>query len=252
VEAAVRTIPEIAIAFDVPGLDQALVLDQRLGEGPEMAKVGLELFTAAGPDVVRALADRGRRVFLDLKLHDIPNTVRGAAASAARLGADLLTVHAMGGQRMVAAAVEGVAEAGGSTRVVGVTLLTSLDAFSLPPGFERPFHAMIVIAQLAEMVEAAGAHGIVCSASDLAPVVGFLRRSVYAVTPGIRPAGGATHDQARVTTVGEAVSMGSSLLVLGRAVTAAADPRAALEAARAERDRAAAARLGSPGGSERR
>jgi orotidine-5'-phosphate decarboxylase len=245
VDSAVRTVPEIAIAFDVPTLDDALALDRKLGEGPEIAKVGLELFTAAGPDVVRALKERGRRVFLDLKLHDIPNTVRGAAASASRLGADLLTVHAMGGQRMVAAAVEGVAEAGGSTRVVGVTVLTSLDAFQLPPGFAQPFHAMIVISQLADLVESAGAHGIVCAASDLPPVVGFRRKPVFAVTPGIRPAGGSKNDQARVTTVGEAVSMGSSLLVLGRAITAASDPLAALSSVRAERDQAAAAKTES-------
>jgi orotidine-5'-phosphate decarboxylase len=243
VDQTVGVVPEIAIAFDVPSLDEALALDRRLGEGPEIAKVGLELFTAAGPDVVRALKDRGRRVFLDLKLHDIPNTVRGAAASAARLGADLLTVHAMGGRQMVAAAVEGVTQGGGSTRVVGVTVLTSLDAFQLPPGFERPFHAMIVIAQLADLVESAGAHGIVCAASDLPPVIGFRRRPVYAVTPGIRPAGGSKNDQARVTTVAEAVSMGSSLLVMGRAITSSSDPLAALESARAERDEAAARKV---------
>ena len=143
---------------------------------------------------------------------------------------------------MVAAAVQGVADGGGSTRVMGVTLLTSLDAYQMPPGFERPFHAMIVIAQLADLVESAGAHGIVCAASDLPPVVGFRRRPVYAVTPGIRPAGGATHDQARVTTVAEAVAMGSSLLVLGRAITAASDPREALVAVRSERDRAVASK----------
>jgi orotidine-5'-phosphate decarboxylase len=241
VDAAVGTMPEIAIAFDVAGQEEALALDERIGTGPEIAKVGLELFVSAGPDVVRALRDRGRRVFLDLKLHDIPNTVRGAAAAAGRLDADLLTVHAMGGLKMVAAAVEGVGEAGGRTRVVGVTVLTSLDAFSVPPGFERPFHSMIVIGQLADLVEAAGAHGIVCAASDLPAMRMFRSRPVYAVTPGIRPTGGASHDQARVATIEQAVAMGSSLLVIGRAVTAAPDPRAALEAARDERDRAARA-----------
>lgn len=230
--------PEIAIAFDVPALDQALALDERLGEGPEYAKIGLELFTAVGPEVVRALKARGRRVFLDLKLHDIPNTVRGAAASAARLGADLLTVHAMGGQTMMAAAVEGVSRAGAATRVVGVTVLTSFDSFSLPPGFAQPFHTAVVVAQLADLTERAGADGIVCAASDLPFARRFLGRPIYAVTPGIRPAGGPTHDQARVTTVEEATRMGSSLLVLGRAVTAASEPRAALEAARREIERA--------------
>ena len=236
------TAAEIAVAFDVPGLDQALALDDRLGPGPEYAKVGLELFTAAGPEVVRALKARGRRVFLDLKLHDIPNTVKGAAQSASALGADLLTVHAMGGYPMVAAAVAGAARGGGGTRVVGVTVLTSFDGYSLPPGFATPFHTVIVVSQLADLVESAGGHGIVCSASELPFVRQFRRKPVFAVTPGIRPAGAATHDQARVTTVEEAVRAGSSLLVLGRAVTAAPDPRAALEAIRSERDRARAAK----------
>ena len=230
----------IAVAFDVPGLDQALALDERLGPGDEYAKVGLELFTAAGPEVVRQLKARGRRVFLDLKLHDIPNTVKGASASAARLGVDLLTVHAMGGYAMVAAAVEGATRGGGETRIVGVTVLTSFDGYSLPPGFARPFFTVIVVSQLADLVESAGAHGIVCAATELGAVTQFRRKPIFAVTPAIRPAGGATHDQARVTTVEQAVRAGSSLLVLGRAITGAPDPRAALEAVRAERDRAAA------------
>jgi len=234
-------VTEIAIAYDVAGLDEALALDERLGQGPELAKVGLELFTAAGPDVVRALAERGRRVFLDLKLHDIPNTVRGAAASAARLGAELLTVHAMGGRAMVAAAVEGAARAGGKTRVIGVTVLTSLDGYALPPGFATPFHAGFVVAQLAQMVNEVGGHGIVCAAGEVPFVRRFTGKPIYAVTPGIRAAGGPTHDQARVTTIAQAVEAGSSLLVLGRAVTGAVDPAAALAAARAERDQALAA-----------
>ena len=235
---------DIAIAFDVASLEGALALDERLGTGPELAKVGLELFTAAGPDVVRALTARGRRVFLDLKLHDIPNTVKGAATSAARLGADLLTVHAMGGAAMLEAAVEGVAQGGGKTRVIGVTVLTSLAAGSMPPGFAHPFHTEVVAARLAEVVESAGAHGIVCSASELAFVRQYLGRPVFAVTPGIRPRGASAQDQARVTTVDEAVRAGSSVLVLGRAVTAAADLRAALELARLERDRALAPATG--------
>jgi orotidine-5'-phosphate decarboxylase len=236
---------EIAIAFDVPSLDAALTLDQRLGPGPEYAKIGLELFVAEGPEAVTALARRGRRVFLDLKLHDIPNTVRGAAVSAARAGAEFLTVHAMGGSAMVRAAVEGLATGGGNARVVAVTLLTSLDPVSLPPGFARPFVTSDTIAGLLAMAEAAGAHGIVCAAPDLAAVRARHGRPFYAVTPGIRPAGGDTHDQARVSTITDAVRDGSSLLVLGRAVTASPDPRAALEAARAERDAALAARAGA-------
>ena len=229
---------EIAVAFDVDSIERALALDAKLGPGPEIAKVGLQLFSAAGPDAVRALRDRGRRVFLDLKLHDIPNTVAGAAGAAAALGAELLTVHAMGGYEMINAAVEGVKRAGGETRILAVTLLTSLDAYNLPPGFVSPFHVVVVVPQLLALATRAGAHGIVCSVSDLAIMRLFHKQPFYAVTPGIRPAGGATHDQQRVATVTEAVAAGSSLIVLGRAVTAAPDPAAALAAARAERDAA--------------
>jgi orotidine-5'-phosphate decarboxylase len=241
-------VTEIAIAYDVPTLDQALSLDETLGTGPEYAKVGLELFAAEGPAAVSALKARGRRVFLDLKLHDIPNTVRGAARSAARLGADLITVHATGGYAMVAAAVEGASEGGSGTRVVAVTILTSLTASTMPPGFMSPFHLVMVAPKLLELAESAGAHGIVCAAPDLFAIRAVHPQPFFAVTPGIRPAGGATHDQQRVTTVAEAVRLGSGMLVLGRAITGASDPAAALVAARAERDQAVAdlATQGSP------
>lgn len=227
---------DFAVAFDVPTLAEALALDEKLGAGEEFAKIGLELFAAEGPAAVRELKARGRRVFLDLKLHDIPNTVKGAAASAARLGADLLTVHATGGAAMVAAAVEGIREAGGATRVVAVTILTSHDPANMPPGFAKPFDLPGTALALTREALVAGAAGIVCAAPDLKPLRAALGPDFYAVTPGIRMSGGATHDQKRVATVEGAVRDGASLLVLGRAVTAAADPRAALEAARAERD----------------
>jgi orotidine-5'-phosphate decarboxylase len=231
-------LSEFAIAFDVETLEQALALDRTLGEGPEMAKVGLQLFTACGPEVVRQLRARGRRVFLDLKLHDIPNTVRGAAAEAARLGADLLTIHAAGGETMARAAAEGIASVNGSTQVVAVTLLTSLDPAALPPGFAQPFDLHATIAAWLEMSERAGLRGIVCSAADLDGVRALRRAPFFAVTPGIRPAGAASQDQARVSTIASAVRAGASVLVLGRAITGAPDPRAALEAARRERDEA--------------
>ena len=234
--------PEFAIAFDVPTLDAALALDAKLGAGPELAKVGLELFAAAGPEAVKALKARGRRVFLDLKLHDIPHTVQGAAAAVAQLGAELLTVHATGGAAMVAAAVEGIRATGGATRVVAVTLLTSLDPSAMPPGFARPFDLHAVAARLTDEAERAGALGVVCSPADVAGVRARLGREFFAVTPGIRPAGGDAHDQKRVATVERAVRDGASLLVLGRAITAAAEPAAALAAAREERDRALATR----------
>jgi len=232
------TRPDFAIAFDVSTLAEALALDEQLGAGDEFAKLGLELFTAEGPAVVRAFKARGRRVFLDLKLHDIPNTVQGAAASAARLGADLLTVHATGGSEMIAAAVAGIRAAGGATRVVAVTILTSHDPARMPPGFAMPFDLAATATALTRAALDAGAAGIVCAAPDLKRVREELGPEFYAVTPGIRMSGGETHDQKRVATVEGAVRDGASLLVLGRAVTAAADPRAALYAARAERDRA--------------
>ena len=231
---------EFAIAFDVATLAEALALHETLGEGPELAKVGLELFAAEGPAVVRELQSRGRRVFLDLKLHDIPNTVKGAAASAARLGADLLTVHATGGAEMIAAAVQGIREAGGTTRVVAVTILTSHDPAHMPPGFAQPFDLDATALALTRTALDAGAAGIVCAAPDLARLRAALGPDFYAVTPGIRMSGGEAHDQKRVATVEGAVRDGASLLVLGRAVTAAADPLAALAAARAERERAMA------------
>jgi Orotidine-5'-phosphate decarboxylase len=166
--------------------------------------------------------------------------VRGAAAAAGSLGVDLLTVHATGGEAMLRAAVEGAAAAGKGTRVVAVTLLTSLDPAGMPPGFARPFDLGATVAALLESAESAGALGIVCSAADLGPLrARRAGRPFYAVTPGIRPAGADAPGQKRVATITEAVKGGASLLVLGRAVTAAADPRAALEAARAERDSAA-------------
>ena len=237
-----KPAPEFAIAFDVPTLEAALALDAKLGPGPELAKVGLELFAAAGPEAVKALQARGRRVFLDLKLHDIPNTVQGAATSVARLGAELLTVHATGGAAMVTAAVEGIRTAGGRTRVVAVTLLTSLDPAAMPPGFAKPFDLHAVAAALVDQAERAGALGVVCSAADLEGVRARLGREFYAVTPGIRPAGADAHDQKRVATIESAVRDGASLLVLGRAITGASDPAAALAAARQERDRASMTR----------
>jgi orotidine-5'-phosphate decarboxylase len=177
-------------------------------------------------------------VFLDLKLHDIPNTVKGAGAAVARLGADLLTVHATGGAAMVAAAVEGIRAAGGKTRVVAVTLLTSLDPAAMPPGFATPFDLHAVAAALIDQAEKAGALGVVCSPADLEGVRAKLGREFFAVTPGIRPAGADAHDQKRVATIESAVRDGASLLVLGRAITGASDPGAALAAARAQRDRA--------------
>lgn len=191
-----------------------------------MLKVGLELFAAEGPPAVRAAAALGRPVFLDLKLHDIPNTVEGAARSAARSGAALLTVHAGGGADMIAAAVRG---AGPGVRVLAVTVLTSLDAAALDAvGLAGPPEAAVV--RLARLAVAAGAGGIVCSPLEVAAVRAAVGPGPLLVIPGVRPAGSARGDQSRVSTPEAAVRAGADVLVVGRPLRDAPDPAAAARA----------------------
>jgi orotidine-5'-phosphate decarboxylase len=191
-----------------------------------MLKVGLELFAADGPAAVRAAAELGRPVFLDLKLHDIPNTVEGAARSAAASGASLLTVHASGGEAMVRAAVRGAA---GRLRVLAVTVLTSLDDDALAAvGLAGPAEQAVV--RLARLAVDAGAGGIVCSPREVAAVRAAVGPEPLLVVPGVRPAGSARGDQARVATPAEAVRAGADVLVLGRPLRDAPDPAAAARA----------------------
>lgn len=213
------------IALDVPSLADAQSLVARLGPDADFYKVGLELFTAEGPRVVEWLRGEGKRVFLDLKLYDIPNTVRGAARSAAGMGVSLLTVHGYGGAAMVGAAVEG---AGADTGILVVTVLTSFDAPSLGVtlGREAPEMGAEVL-RLAQLADVSGAHGIVCSGHEVRAVRGSYPR-LQPLVPGIRLAGGATHDQARVATPESAARDGAAYLVLGRAVTEASAPREVL------------------------
>jgi len=215
------------VALDVSSAAEALALAGRLGESCRYYKVGSELFTAAGPHVVSALREEGHRVFLDLKLHDIPNTVRGAARSAARLGASLLTVHASGGVEMMRAAVEG---AGDDCGILAVTVLTSLDAAAVAGAWGREATLSIEdeVARLAAMAAEAGTHGIVCSGLEAARVRAAHGDRLRPLVPGIRFAAGDVHDQSRVVTPGGAVRAGARYLVLGRAVTGAADPRGAM------------------------
>jgi len=224
VNSALRAQP--ILALDVPSLDGARALLDRVGPRADFVKVGLELFTAEGPRVVEWLQRDGRRVFLDLKLHDIPNTVRGAATSAAAMGVALLTVHGYGGAPMVQAAVEG---AGSSTGILVVTVLTSHDlrGLGLLLGREVPEMGAEVL-RVAGVAHAAGAHGIVCSGLEVSAV-----RTTYPalrpLVPGLRLAGAEAHDQSRVTTPERAAADGASYLVLGRAVTAAPDPPGVLD-----------------------
>ncbi|HEU4586489.1 MAG TPA: orotidine-5'-phosphate decarboxylase [Gemmatimonadaceae bacterium] len=236
-EMIASTTPRIIVALDVPSRERAVELANSLGPGCDFVKVGSELFTAAGPEVIRDLAlgaggGPERDIFLDLKFHDIPATVRGGARSAAALGATLITVHASGGRAMVEAAVEG---AGPSCGVLAVTILTSLDASVLGEVWGRPVADLTEEAlRLADIARAAGAHGVVCSGHEAAAIRERHGDALKLLVPGIRLAGGEVHDQRRVSTPASAVAAGASYLILGRAVTAAPDPVAALGRAREE------------------
>lgn len=216
----------ICAALDFPSWGAAEPFARAVAPEVGMLKVGLELFSAEGPAAVRSAAALGRPVFLDLKLHDIPNTVEGAARAAAASGASLLTVHASGGGHMVSAAVRG---AGGRLRVLAVTILTSLDDDALAAvGLAGPAEGAAV--RLARLAVAAGAAGIVCSPREVASVRAAVGPGPLLVVPGVRPAGSERGDQARVATPAEAARAGADVLVLGRPLREAPDPAAAARA----------------------
>ncbi len=225
----------VIIALDYPHPAPALELVDRLGEEADFYKVGLELFTSAGASVVEALRGRGKRVFLDLKFHDIPATVAGAVRSASRLGVELLTIHASGGAAMVEAAVGAAEEAALSgeaaspARILAVTLLTSLSRSEVEAVLGRvPVDPAAEVLRLAAGALEAGAHGVVASPLEAGPLRSHLGPEALIVTPGIRLAGGESHDQARVATPEEAARAGADYLVIGRAVTGARRPAEAL------------------------
>lgn len=226
-----RAIP--IVALDVGSASEALAIARSLGEGCRFYKVGSELYVAEGPRVVRALIDElGADVFLDLKFHDIPTTVAGAVRSAASLGVKLVTVHASGGGAMLEAARDA---AGDRCGVLGVTVLTSFDDAALARSWGRPaVRVQEEVLRLAEDAAVARLHGVVCSGEEAAAVAAAHGDGLALLIPGIRLAGGAVHDQRRVMTPGAAQAAGARYLVLGRAVTAARDPRAAMAQVRAE------------------
>jgi orotidine-5'-phosphate decarboxylase len=219
------------IALDVPRAADAHALVERIGPAAEWVKVGLQLFTAEGPSVVLGLRERGLRVFLDLKLHDIPNTVAHAVESAARLGADLLTVHASGGSAMLRAARSAAGARGGSgPRLFAVTVLTSLSAPELGEAWGRAeVSAAEEAARLARLAADAGMDGVVSSVHEAARIRAAAGPELGILTPGIRLAGDAAGDQARVATPAQAAEAGVEFVVVGRSVTAAADPAAAFD-----------------------
>jgi orotidine-5'-phosphate decarboxylase len=231
-----RAIP--IVALDVASGEEALRLANTLGARCRFYKVGSELFTAAGPDVVRALREElAADVFLDLKFHDIPNTVAGAVRSAARLGARLVTVHASGGQPMLEAAQRAAGEeSGGACGVLAVTALTSLAPAVLAAAWGRSdaLDMEQEVLRLAGIAADSALHGIVCSGAEVAAVRDRFGDRLAPLVPGIRLAGGAAHDQSRVMTPAAAQAAGARYLILGRAVTAADDPADAMERVLAE------------------
>ena len=239
---------KIIVALDVPSAEAALRVAQKLHGHVGMFKVGSEVFTAEGPIVARAMVAAGEQVFLDLKFHDIPNTVCAAAYQAGMLGVSLLTVHASGGRKMLEAAVEGVhtaAQAKGlahPTRVLAVTALTSLGAEDLAQiGFQGSPEEVVV--RLARLAQTAGADGVVASPREIAAIRQACGSGFLIVTPGIRPSTGASDDQARTATPQSAIRAGADYLVIGRPITGAADPAAAADAIAAEMEDALSSRL---------
>jgi len=228
------------IALDRSTAADALAVVNELGERCRFYKVGNELFTAAGPGVVRDLRARGAQVFLDLKFHDIPNTVAHGVANAVNLGARLVTVHAAGGEAMVRAAAEAARRAAGehgmSCEVLAVTVLTSLTPSELASAWGRsgPVDAMDEVLRLTELAMRAGANGVVCSGREAAPVRARFGAEVRILVPGVRPAGSSRDDQARVVTPADAAAAGANYIVVGRPVTAASDRRQAMDAILAE------------------
>ena len=218
----------IIVALDFPEAAPALALASRLDPRACRLKVGKELFVSAGPALLEQLHARGHEVFLDLKFHDIPNTVAGACRAAARLGAWMLNVHASGGEAMLRAARDAVAAASRPPLLIGVTVLTSLSAEALGRvGFAGSVEANVE--RLARLAADSGLDGVVCSALEAPRLRAALGSSFTLVTPGMRPAGPARDDQARVATPEAAVRLGADYLVVGRPITAAADPAVALE-----------------------
>ena len=223
---------ELVVALDYPEKTPALAMARLLQGSGAWVKVGLELFTREGPDVVRAMRELGLHVMLDMKFHDIPNTVQGAVRSACALDVDIVTVHLAGGERMIRAAAAGAEEGAqlyGTRRpmLFGITVLTSMAPGELP-GYDGDLGALAET--LARSGAACGLSGVVCSGHEVASIRAACP-GLLTLTPGIRPAGGATtDDQRRTMTPAQAVAAGSHFLVVGRPVTKAADPALAARA----------------------
>jgi orotidine-5'-phosphate decarboxylase len=223
----------LIVALDVPSAAPARQVVQTLGEAISTYKIGKQLFTAEGPGIVRDLVASGRRVFLDLKFHDIPNTVGAAVRSAAELGVSMLTVHASGGSKMLQAAVEAAGQSASKPMILAVTVLTSMgDADLQEIGISG--NVLSQVLRLGALARSAGCSGLVASAHEARELRRQLGDGFEIVTPGVRPAGAAVGDQARVLTPAEAIQAGATRLVVGRPITEAANPALAAQQILAE------------------
>jgi orotidine-5'-phosphate decarboxylase len=252
---ASRLRDRLIVALDQPDLPKALAHVDRIGDSVEWYKVGLQLFAASGRDAVRAVADRGKRIFLDLKLHDIPATVEKAVRSLEGLPVSLLTIHASGGPEMIRAAAEAAraiaasgaraasgpgAAPGGRPRILAVTMLTSLDGTEMPSLWNASTSLEEKVLCLARLARESGADGVVASPQELAPLRKALPSPFLLVTPGIRGPQDASHDQKRTLSLPDAFARGADYVVVGRPILEAPDPRAAVAAFEASLAAAAA------------
>ena len=219
----------VIVALDFPAVEQAIALLERIDPAQCRVKIGKEMFTRAGPAFVEQVAGRGFDIFLDLKYHDIPNTVAAACAAAADLGVWMVNVHTSGGRKMMSTAAERLA--GLSTRplLIGVTILTSLAENDLQE-IGYPGSPAANVSRLAALAEDSGLDGVVCSPLEVDMLRNERSAGFQLVTPGVRPAGASVDDQKRIMTPGDAIRAGASYLVVGRPITAAPDPQASLKA----------------------
>lgn len=220
---------KIIVALDYANAKDALSLVDQLDPTQCKLKVGKELFTAAGPALVEQLVAKDFKVFLDLKFHDIPNTVKKACKTASDLGVWMLNVHASGGSAMMQAALEGVDQSNENPYLIAVTVLTSMNQATLSEiGIQIPVQEQVL--RLATLTQTAGLHGVVCSAQEATLLRQHTNPDFLLVTPGIRPANASKDDQSRIVTPPDALNQGASYLVIGRPITQAEQPQKALEA----------------------
>ncbi len=221
----------ICVALDYNNTSEALALIDKLGDRIEWYKVGKELFTSEGVALVKEIVARGKKVFLDLKYHDIPNTVAGAVYAASQLGVSLITIHTLGGRQMMAGAVQALQtiEAHKRPRVIGITILTSHSESELANDFGIDIPIRDMALKLALLAKRSGLDGVVCSAEEAREIRKFCGDDFWIVTPGIRLKDGDSQDQSRVVTPKDALMAGSNLLVMGRPITRALNSKEALD-----------------------